>query len=268
MSNIRNKLDYEDETDNQDNAKNARLLENYKAIKAGQLKDKENQNKSNPMRKLSPSQPSLANKSTSAENLNSKTNETPKIVVNEQHQELESYNQNVLFDNMNDSENTDDSDEDGSENDEEEEYDDEDEQNYENYVSHNELRYNITNDDTTDSMSRATDVTILNNNNSSIEENNTLNDESPVSVKKIKKNKADSKEKSKKIDKKTKKEISTSINIKSKENKNESMNSTDGNTILKAKNVKIFNLEKKNDEKNKEVSNIFNKSGKFHRHGK
>jgi hypothetical protein len=264
LSNIRNKLDYEDEFDQLDSAKNARLLENYKAIKAGQLKEKENQNKSNPLRKLSPSQPSFASKSTSAENLNTNSNEAPKIVINEQHhQDIESYNQTVLFQNMNVSDNSDDSDEDenDSENDEEEfdDDDDDDEQNYENYITHNELRYNITNDDTTDSMSRATDITILNNNNSSIEDNHNLNDESPLSVKKIKKTKADSKEKTKKIEKKTKKESSTSLNNKSKEYKNESINLTDGNLVAKVKNVKILNVERRDNEKNKKDSNIFKK---------
>jgi hypothetical protein len=243
-------------------------LENYKAIKAGQLKDKESQNKTNPLRKLSPNQTSLSNvKSTSAENLNTKTREAPKIIVNEQQQqqELETYNQNALFENMNDSENSDVSDEDENESelDEEDESDD-DEQNYENYISHNELRYNITNDDTTDSTSRTTDVTILNQNNSSIEDtSHNFNDESPLSVKKTKKSKSDSKEKSKKIDKKTKKESSTSLNVKSKENKNESLNSLNGNVIQKAKNVKILSGERKIDDKLRGNTNIFNKSGNF-----
>jgi hypothetical protein len=246
-------------------------LENYKAIKAGQLKDKESQNKTNPIRKLSPNQSSLSNvKSTSAENLNSKTSGgAPKIIVNEQQQqqpqELETYNQNALFENMNDSENSDVSDEDENESeiDEEDETDD-DEQNYENYISHNELRYNITNDDTTDSTSRTTDVTILNQNNSSIEDtSHNFNDESPLSVKKTKKSKPDSKEKSKKIDKKTKKESSTSLNIKSKENKNESLNLLNGNVIQKAKNVKILSGERKIDEKLRGDANFFNKSGNF-----
>ena len=243
-------------------------MENYKAIKAGQLKDKESQNKTNPLRKLSPNQTSLSNvKSTSAENLNTKTREAPKIIVNEQQQqqELETYNQNALFENMNDSENSDVSDEDENESelDEEDESDD-DEQNYENYISHNELRYNITNDDTTDSTSRTTDVTILNQNNSSIEDtSHNFNDESPLSVKKTKKSKSDSKEKSKKIDKKTKKESSTSLNVKSKENKNESLNSLNGNVIQKAKNVKILSGERKIDDKLRGNTNIFNKSGNF-----
>ena len=275
MNSIRNQLDFEEDTDQPDHAKNARLLENYKAIKAGQLKDKESHTKkSSPQ--LSPSTQNLLSASPNktltvtggVDSVNeSKPNEpeAPKIMVSEQQaQDSLAYSQHELFNShLNDSGNSDESDdeensdheEDDDEDDDDE--DDDDENEYENYVNQNEFRYS--NDDTTDSASRTTDVTLLNNttNNSSLDEN--IQDESPLSVKKIKKPKPDSKEKVKKAEKKAKKASSTSLNGKMNESKSTSLNSTDENHKSKSKSVKIAD---KVDHKPKTVPSNLNKSGK------
>ena len=158
--------DYDDELDQMDNAKNTRLLENYKAIKAGQLKDKEkmsnlassgcNPSPSNQSSILSrPIIPASEAVSTAA----STAQEIPKILIDEQEnanttvQNKTSNFQDAFF-NLDDENNSDD------ENDEDEE--DDDGFDTESYNSDEDaIQYGE------DNVSRTTELTSINSQNSS-----------------------------------------------------------------------------------------------------
>ena len=225
--------DYDDELDQMDYAKNARLLENYKAIKAGQLKDKEKMSNlassssgcNNPSPQLSPSNQSSISSSikkskapvipasdgTSTATSTAQEN-IPKILIDEQENanttaQNETSNFQDAFFNLDDENNSDD------ENDEDEE--DDDGFDTESYNSDEDaIQYGEDNSSRTTELTSINSQNFLNTNaNASLEEIG-MNG-SPSSVKRIKK--PNGKEKGKKEKKKAKlvgNESSPTLNIK------------------------------------------------------